>query len=110
MQKWLLSKMDLITAEFLKGEGYGAVYEAQFLAYLECLLVASGKDPNILWDAYRAEAKDGCKPRCFAHRLTNRQDLVDALQGLQRKFAVPRRRRSAPKTSGGDDILDLFEQ
>ena len=118
MQGWLRSKLDHITTEFLDGGGYGAVYEAQFRAYLECLLVTRGQSANF-WERFK-EACEGEKPHNLAYYIEDRQELVDALQAFQKRFNLPRKvdavsvpeatAQNEPVTSSGDDgALDLFD-
>lgn len=124
MDAWLQAKLDHITTEFLGGGGYGAVYEAQFLAYLEVLLQVRGQDPARVWtdlEAVRkAETPEGEPVRSFSHAITDRQELADALKRFQRRFSLPRKAKFIPPPAaqvepasssdeGGDEDMDLFD-
>jgi len=127
MQGWLRSKLDHITAEFLGGGGYGAVYEAQFLAYLECLLVvfhqdvAPGNQSANFWEQFKeacvAATPEGKTPRNFTFYIEDRQELVDALRAFQKrfdlpspsKFISPAAQNEPEASSGGEEAMDLFD-
>jgi len=123
MQTWLREKIDHITTEFLAGGGHGAVYEAQFLAYLECGIKASKGNPTRIWTEFTAlcveAAAEGEPPRSYSCRITDRQELVDALRTFQRRFETPRKARFAapsppaqtePVTSSSEgEALGLFD-
>ena len=117
MQEWLRSKLDHITREFLAGGGYGGVFEAQYLAYLECL-VASVSGPQAaprVWDGWHevcAQATpEGEQPCCLSNRVESREELVKALQQFRLRFEGPRRRifRVPTKTKKAPAELDLFD-
>lgn len=109
---WLQAKLDAITSEFLSGGGHGAVYEAQFLAYLDCLLVARGAPSSEMWAAYREACRqatpEGVGPRCFALNLPHRKTLVEALQAFQEARLSG---GADPETPPGDltGLLDFFD-
>lgn len=89
MQTWLQSKLDHITQEFLAGDGYGAVFEASFLAYLECLVACQqgASKAGRVWsewaDICAQDAPKDEKVQCLSNRVTDRKALVDRLQGFQ---------------------------
>ena len=93
MRQWLTSKLEHITKEFLEGGGYGEVYEAQFIAYLDC---RESHLPDF-WERFKtacdARTPEGQEPRCFAFYIEDRQELVDALAEFARQFDGPRATR-----------------
>jgi len=128
MQQWFTSKMEHITKEFIEGGGYGAVYEAQFLVYLEAREVAchGGDTEDRFWlkftEACKARTPEGKDTKCFAFYIEDRQELVDALAAFARQFTGPRRTKFAapkestpvaqpePPTSSTDEPkMDLFD-
>ncbi len=123
MISWLRDKLDQITGEFLGGGGYGTVFEAQFLAYLECYVAARGGDPTTVWSKLRQrqqEIPEGEEVRSFSHTITDRQELVDVLQTFRRQFEGPRKSNYSPTAAraqpesvarsreGMEAILDLL--
>jgi hypothetical protein len=111
MRAWLDSKLDAITKEFLDGGGYGAVFEAQYIAYLECQEFQSGGPAAaaLVWSLFTevcTEAVTGDeKPTSFSSRITDRQDLVDALKKFRGRFAGPRKSRFVPPAPDQSDDL-----
>ena len=115
MQGWFRSKLDHITQEFLAGGGYGAVFEAMFLAYLEGQVAhtygaVKASEVWARWGALCAEK--GTPAQSMSSHLSDREELVAALQKFQRQFEGPGKRRFQPpkaaRSGGGDDVLDLF--
>lgn len=121
MQVWLRGKLDHITQEFLEGCGTGAVFEAQYLAYLECA-VADRQGSEVagrVWDEWTEVCSratpDGEPVRCLSSRVLDREELVAALRRFQGRFdgpvqrvRVPRDRAKTPKRSSQDEGIDLF--
>ena len=121
MQNWLQGKLDGITQEFLDGASYGAIFEAMYLTYLECLVahwlgVPVARRVWSEWGAVCTKATpDGAKVQCLSSHVTDRKELVTALQGFHRRFDVPDSRKSPtpkgdqkkPATHSSDET-DLF--
>lgn len=121
MKDWLAAKLGIITKEFLDGGGYGDVFEVSYLTYLECLQVALGLPPELVWAGWQTWVQrhlgDGV-PFQPLNRVLDRQPLVDELEAFRRSLAGPRRRTMAlpkaqpvvaPGTVGGDvDVLDFL--
>ena len=123
MQEWLRSKLDRITFEFLEGSGNGIAYEAQFLAYLECL-VAHQRGPAAaisVWHKFMGACAEASNPpACFSSRIYDRQELVNALREFQHQFEGPKQHAFTPPKSRAQkppvvrstdeavDILDLL--
>jgi hypothetical protein len=122
MQVWLRSKLDHITQEFLDGGGYGGVYEAQFLAYLECLVAHWHGTPRVdsFWPEWRkvcAKATpEGKKVQALSNWLQDRKELVKALRDFQSQFdgPTPKRFRPPKQAQAADvprsepDLMDLL--
>lgn len=116
MQVWLRAKLDGLIQEFLDGSGYGGVYEAQFLAYLECLVAHEYGVPRVtaFWDEWRtvcaAKTPQGGQVQCLSNLIQDREELVRALREFQRRFTGPTKRRfkapvpPAPPVQGVDMI------
>lgn len=117
MQTWLLAKLDHITQEFLAGGGYGGVFEAQYLAYLECLVAVTrgSAAAESLWadwyDVCAKAAPEGEKATCLSNRVTDRAELVTALQECQRRFDSPTRRtlRTPKAKTNATEAVDIFD-
>jgi hypothetical protein len=110
MQTWLLDKLDHITEEFLGGGGFGTVFEAQYLAYLECLLTARGH-PADIWTRLREMRQKSTPPgepvRSLSYVIEDRQELVDALLAFRAQFEGPSRAK-LPSTRGIEAVLDFL--
>lgn len=108
MRAWLEDKLKVITQEFLDGGGYGDVFEAQYLVYLECIEATRGGDPNRVWVRWRDHIGellvDGQEPMALNHLLKTRQELVDALLRLKRSFSGPSRARFIPPVERVDEV------
>ncbi len=112
MQAWLESKLDHLAVEFLSGSSYGGIFEAQFLAYFECLVALRGKDPTQVWARHtqdcQAVTPDGEQLTCHGNRIADRQELVNTLCRFKQSFETPvKRPPEQPKATQGP--LDLFE-
>lgn len=72
---WLEAKLDLLAEEYLTaGEANNAVFEAQFLAYLECL--SQMETPcNTVWQTYRRF----CQGSAFSDQGLMGKALVEKL-------------------------------
>lgn len=94
MDKWLHAKMESLTDEFLSGLGVGWVYEAQYLAYLECYVFARFDQAHTFWIDYaeyqKAQTPEGQPPSQLAHHLDG-SDLVNALRQFRRRYEGPRK-------------------
>lgn len=122
MIEWLRQKLILITEEFLGGHGYGDVYEVSYLTYLECLQVAVGREPALVWTGWRARLEEHAgvgNPPQPLNREMDRHRLVAELKAFQRSLEGPRRRAfsapPAPSVSvtstvkeGPMDVLDFL--
>lgn len=116
MTKWLIEKLKLLTQEFQAGHGPSEVFEAFYLAYLECLQVAEGRDASRVWSQWtlwcQEQAGEG-EPVQPMNRMTDRQGLITALTTFQRHLCPPVQARIRapvpPETSPVDDLLDMFE-
>ena len=104
MKDWLRQKMDSLALSFQEGAGEGAMFEAQYLIYLECL-VAATKGPDdapIVWEGWvevcTEAATEGQGPLCLSSRVTDRGELVAALQRFQRRFEAPKKGPRPRKT------------
>lgn len=123
MIPWLRTKLDTITKEFLDGGGFGAVFEATYLAYLECYIAARNGDFHKMWHDFRADCvkltPEGEEPRGHYHRTEgNRQALVDLLVAFRSRYEGPRKAKpeptvkaqsDAPASSTEGEGLDLFD-
>jgi len=115
-QRWLRDKLDHIAKEFLGGGGYGAVFEAQFLAYLECLVVVRRGDPAEVWTRFREEceaaAPEGEEPVCHSNRISDRQELADTLRAFWQSFdpEVPAQEDPAPGAQEEPEAGSTTEQ
>ena len=118
MQNWLRRKLDHITQEFLAGEGYGGVFEAQYLAYLECLVahwqgVLATPGVWVAWHEVCAKATPkGEKVTCLSNRIADRAELVRALNQFRRRYTGPTRRfraQPAPEVRSTEEGIDLFD-
>lgn len=117
MQTWLLTKLDHLTQAFLAGGGYGGVFEAQYLAYLECLVAATRglAAAESMWadwyDVCAKAAPEGEKATCLSNRVPDREELVAALQQFQRRFDGPTRRVlrvPKPRSRTGEEV-NIFD-
>ena len=95
MQQWLREKLDAITKDFLAGNGLGIAFEAQYLVYLESL-VAFTQGISVsehVWDEWHKvcsnAAPTGERVYCLSFRVSNREELVKALQKLRKHFLDP---------------------
>lgn len=113
MQNWLRTKFDHITAEFLAGGGTGAVFEATYLAYLECLVAHWGGTDQaarvwIEWGEVCTKATPSGEPvRCMSNRVTDREELVKSLHQFRRRFEGPTHRAirlPAPKVQPSPEL------
>lgn len=128
MQTWLRSKLDCITREFLDGGGYGAIFEVSYLSYLECMVATrrGAAQASKVWPEWgevcTKATPEGEKVQCLSNRVTDREELVKALQEFQRRFEGPSRRAfkkppkqeaqpQPPTRSGGGEAkeFDLFD-
>lgn len=94
MQGWLKGKLEVLVEWFLEGEGSAVAFEAQYLAYLECLSACwHGPDSaHVMWEKYREwllERSPQEEPGALSNTVTNRQELVDALLAFRHKFEGP---------------------
>ena len=94
MLEWFRSRLDSLTSAFLEGHGYGAVFEAQFLAYLDGLVASTrGEEAAsrvwVGWHEVCASKAAGGPPVCLSNVIQDRQDLVDAMRAFQRQFEGP---------------------
>ena len=55
--EWIRTKIQGVTEGYQKGEGYGDIFESQYLCYLECLVASRGFDPTGMWDGWRERIK-----------------------------------------------------
>jgi hypothetical protein len=55
--EWVATKIQEIVKAFEGGEGYGDIFESQYLVYLECLVASRGRDPTSLWDSWRSRIR-----------------------------------------------------
>jgi hypothetical protein len=124
MPDWFRNKLDHITKEFLDGGGYGAVFEASFIAYLECLLVHRGGQPVDIWGLWTGVCKEATPEdepvQCLSNRVPDREELVKALQNFRGRFDGPTRHSLVvtseaqldplPRSTetGGLDLFDLL--
>lgn len=114
---WFQWKLDAITSEFLTGSGHGSIYEAQFLAYLDGLLVALGVPSCEMWNGYREACRrltpKGTDPRCFSLNFPERRSLVDALQEFKNQRENLVEEWTPPPAVGAQEeplgILDFLE-
>jgi hypothetical protein len=99
--RWLRTKMDLLTEEFLSGGGWGQLYEAQFLVYLECFVVARGGDGSTVWTKLRElrqmETPEGEEVRGYSHVLDDRKELATALTIYHARFDTPQATKLQPE-------------
>lgn len=99
MHVWLRDKLQNVTKEFLDGASFGTVFEAVYLAYLECLVAHWRGVPAAreVWEGWHKVCEErtppGEKVSCLSTWVTDRQELVDALQAYQRRFEGPTPRR-----------------
>jgi hypothetical protein len=113
MEDWLQSKLDQITREFLAGDGTGLLFEAQYLAYLECLLMYAHGTPQAehLWVSWQAccaqNTPSGMKVRCLSHHVMDRPKLAQHLDQIRRQSQGPKALNIPCAIL--DERMDLFD-
>jgi hypothetical protein len=106
------SRIEDLTEQYLKGEGFGEIYECCVLTYLEVSVAARGFDPDKMWDGWLAilqERTGNVAPlaRHLGDSPEGRAELVEALKQFRRRFALPRTR--PPGFSLPDSQVDVVE-
>jgi hypothetical protein len=131
MIPWLKAKLDVLTEEFLGGDGFGVIFEVSYLAYLECFVVARGGDPNQMWADFKAECvketPEGEEPSGHYLRTEgDRPELVRLLQAFRANYdppaqapappisrppddKKPAQKEPVPSSTGGTKMLDIFD-
>ena len=91
--EWISQNLDGISEAFLKGMGYGDIFESQYLCYLECLVASRGLDPAGMWKAWSdrvrvvASLKDTEKVQALNRYLKDKAKLVEELVAFRTKWA-----------------------
>jgi len=117
VKTWLLKKLDYMEQGYLKHGGSPQVFEAQYLAYLECYVSATKGDPNKVWTLLREiraqETPEGENVRGYSHTLTGTK-LVKALSSLRHRLGGPSRKGTLqgaqlPPPVRSEEVMDLFD-
>ena len=114
MHGWLLGKLDNITDEFLGGSGQPMAYEAQYLAYLECLAYLwHGPDKaGSVWEMYREwlqERTPGEPVRALYASVADRQEMVRLLRAFHKKYEGPFPRKFIPPANNPEFLAQKDE-